>query len=76
MAEGNQKRKRGGLYCHECRAPIAPDDLVFSDYYGNPLCGKCTTTDGFSTLCPGCGRKVPNEFMVGSFCKDCAPEYD
>lgn len=59
-------------YCSECGAIIGRKlDFEYSDYHGNPICENCMTGDENGQICPNCGRKVPNEYMMSGFCIDC-----
>ncbi len=62
-------------YCNECGSLLGrTQDGAYSDYEGNPLCSKCAVSNRNGDICPMCGRKVPHEYMMSGFCKDCAPE--
>lgn len=65
------------VYCNECGALLGrTQDGVCFDYSGNPLCSKCAVTNSNGSICPACGLKVPQEYMMSGFCKDCSPEFD
>lgn len=62
-------------YCSECGSLLGrTQDGAYFDYVGNPLCSNCTVSNSNGDICPMCGRKVPHEYMMSGFCKDCAPE--
>lgn len=64
-------------YCNECGALLGrTQDGACFDYSGNPLCSKCAVTNSNGSICPTCGLKVPEEYMMGAFCKDCSYESD
>jgi len=62
-------------YCYECGSLLGRTlNGAYSDYYGNPICSNCTVSNSAGDICPMCGRKVPHEYMMSEFCKDCAPK--
>lgn len=64
-------------HCSECSALLGrTQDGAYSDYYGNPLCSNCAVSNSNGDICPACGRKVPHEYMMSGFCKDCESEVD
>lgn len=64
-------------YCSECGALLGrTQDGAYFDYDGNPLCSNCAVSNSKGDLCPMCGRKVPHEYMMSGFCKDCESEVD
>jgi len=64
-------------YCSECGTLLGrTQDGAYVDYFGNPLCYKCAVSNSNGDICPMCGCKVPHEYMMSGFCRDCAPEAD
>jgi len=64
-------------YCSECGALLGrTQDGAYVDYYGNPLCSNCAVSNSKGDICPMCGRKVPHEYMMSGFCKDCELKVD
>lgn len=64
-------------YCNECGALLGrTQDGAYFDYDGNPLCSNCAVSNSNGEICPHCGRKVPHEYMMSAFCKDCYLEVD
>lgn len=64
-------------YCNECGALLgSTQDGAYFDYDGNAICSKCAVSNSNGQICPMCGRKVPHEYMMAGFCKDCSPEAD
>ena len=62
-------------YCSECGSILGrTQNGAYSDYDGNPICINCAVSNSKGDICPMCGRKVPHEYMMSGFCKDCAPE--
>lgn len=62
-------------YCSECGSLLGrTQNGAYSDYDGNPICINCAVSNSKGDICPMCGRKVPHEYMMSGFCKDCAPE--
>lgn len=61
-------------YCSECGKLLGRTmNGACFDLDENPLCESCMTSDSNGEVCPMCGRKVPHEYMMSGFCKDCAP---
>ena len=59
-------------YCSECGALLGrTQDGAYFDYFGNPLCSNCAVSNSKGEICPMCGRKIPHEYMMSGFCKDC-----
>lgn len=64
-------------YCSECGALLGhTQNGAYFDYAGNPLCSNCAVSNSNGDICPMCGLKVPYEYMMSAFCKDCSPEAD
>lgn len=64
-------------YCSECGKLLGRTaDGAYFDYFDNPLCDECMQVDSKGDICPMCGRKIPYEFMMSGFCKDCEPNVD
>lgn len=64
-------------YCSECGVLLGrTQDGAYFDYDGNPLCSNCAVSNSNGDICPMCGRKVPHEYMMSGFCKDCESKVD
>lgn len=64
-------------YCNECGTLLGrTQDGAYIDYFGNPLCFNCAISNSNGDICPMCGRKIPHEYMMSGFCKDCELEVD
>lgn len=64
-------------YCSECGTLLGrTQDGAYFDYDENPLCSNCAVSNSNGDICPMCGRKIPHEYMMSGFCKDCAHEAD
>lgn len=64
-------------YCSECGELLGrTQNGNYFDYAGNPLCSKCAVSNSNGDICPMCGLKVPCEYMMSGFCKDCSPKAD
>lgn len=65
------------VYCSECGTLLGrTQNGAYFDYDGNPICSNCAVSNSNGDICPMCGRKVPNEYMMSGFCMDCSPEAD
>lgn len=58
-------------HCSQCNKILRDNDL-YRDYYGQVLCKECMKSDDEGNICPECGRKIPHEHMIGSYCDECA----
>lgn len=63
------------IYCSEC-GKVLGYSAEYTDYDDNPLCGDCMVSNSRGDICPACGRKIPHEFMISGFCKDCFKAQD
>lgn len=64
-------------YCSQCGKLLGrTTNGAYFDYFDNPLCDECMQVDEEGDICPMCGKKVPYEFMMSEFCRDCAWEVD
>ena len=61
--------------CSEC-GKVIYYDYLYQDYEGKPLCRECMKSDDYGNICPECGRKIPNEYMISGYCQDCFYEKD
>lgn len=46
-------------------------DFLYQDYEGKPICEECMKSDEYGNICPECGRKIPNEYMIDGYCQNC-----
>lgn len=63
------------VYCSQCGRIIGTSADYF-DYQDNPLCNKCIVCDSHGSVCPTCGKKVPDEYTIDGFCRDCFYDED
>jgi len=64
-------------YCSQCGKLLGrTTNGAYFDYFDNPLCDECMQVDEEGDICPMCGKKVPYEFMMSEFCRDCALKAD
>ena len=62
-------------YCSQCGKVLGrTTNGAYFDYFDNPLCDECMKVDDKGDICPMCGKKVPYEFMMSGFCRDCELE--
>lgn len=59
-------------HCSQCNKILYDDDDLYQDYEGRTLCADCMKSDKYGCICPKCGRKIPPEYMISDYCKDCA----
>lgn len=60
-------------YCSQC-GKVLCYDTAYQNYEGRKVCSSCMKSDENGDICPGCGRKIPHEYMNSGFCQDCANE--
>lgn len=57
-------------YCTQCGKSLLNED-IYEDYEGRTLCSNCMKTDSVGEICPGCGKKVPSQYMMAGYCQEC-----